>query len=104
MALGSAPRGSYVAIQRPRADVLGCLPDWVVEAMWENCLISSLDLLFLSPHWKKAVLSCGVSLSPRFIYPQKIPTRTHPGVTSSASSSARDLLLLAATSQAEVEL
>lgn len=103
MALGSAPRGSYVAIQRPRADVLGCLPDWVVEAMWENCLISSLDLLFLSPHWKKAVLSCGVSLSPRIVYPQKIPTRTHPGVTS-ASSSARDLLPLAATSQAEVEL
>lgn len=56
-------------------------------------------LAFPQPHWKEAMFSCGASLLPGVIDPQKIPTKTRPDVASSSSSSPGALLLLPATSQ-----
>lgn len=58
-------------------------------------------LLFLSPHGKEAVLPHGISLSPRGVNPQEMPTKTLPDVATDAS--ARAVIPLASASHAEVK-
>lgn len=90
--LRTSPWGCCVPSRDPRAEVLGCLPDWVLEALWENCPVSSLDLLFLSLIGKKlcslaAPPFCPESLTHRKSPPRPVltwppPRRPLPGLSS----------------------
>ena len=97
--LRTSPWGCCVPSRDPRAEVLGCLPDWVLEAIWENCPVSSLDLLFLSLIGKKLCSLvvppfCPESLTHRKSPPRPVlmcppPRRPLPGLSSCCLSPLR---------------